>query len=272
MLLCSAVFLLLGTGIFLYPFVSNQRESRLHEKIIRGYENTIISSDKKRIEEEWEKAEEYNQKLRTDYENILNMEKNGVMGYIEIPKIEVKLPIYHGSEEESLEKGVGHLEKTSLPIGGDGTHCVLTGHRGLPSAQLFTRLDELGEQDLIYLRILDHTLAYEVDHIIVVLPEEVETVEVHPEKDYLTLVTCTPYGVNTHRLLVRGKRIEYKEQGEREQKKENYFKQNEKYIITGSLTALLILLMAMEYYLWKRRKYKRVKTSVSADNYRRRIL
>lgn len=255
----SFIFLLLGVGVFLYPVISNYQESRLHEKIIRGYETAVIQADKELMKTEWKKAQEYNQKLRDDYENILNLEGTGVMGYIEIPKIDVRLPIYHGSEEESLKKGVGHIEKTSLPIGGKGTHCVLTGHRGLPSAQLFTRLDELTECDLIYLRMLDETLAYEVDNITVVLPEEVENIRISPEHDYVTLVTCTPYGVNTHRLLVRGRRTEYKEQKMNENVTRDYLAEKKKYILAGFLAGLLILLIGAECYVCKRRKYKRRK-------------
>lgn len=239
--------------------ISNLREMRLHENVIKGYEESVTSINKKRMTDEWKKAEEYNKKIREDYENMLNLDGNGVMGYIEIPKIEVKLPIYHGSEEESLEKGIGHMEKTSLPVGGKGTHCVLTGHRGLPNAQLFTRLDELKEKDLIYISVLDKTLAYEVDQIQVVLPEEMKVAEINPEQDYITLVTCTPYSVNSHRLLVRGCRIEYREKETKQDKTGNLLNQNRKFLLIGSLTGILILLIAMEIYLWNRRKHKRRK-------------
>ena len=145
--------------------------------------------------------------LPDNYLEVLNTD--GIMGRLTIPKIGVDLPIYHGSSEESLQKGVGHIESTSLPIGGEYRHAVLTGHRGLPNAELFTRLDELTVGDTFYIHVLDRTLAYQVDQITTVEPDEMETLRAVPGEDYVTLVTCTPYGVNTHRLLVRGTRVPY---------------------------------------------------------------
>ena len=144
-----------------------------------------------------------------EYEAQLNVAGNGVMGYIEIPSIGCTLPIYHGTDEAVLQIAVGHMEGTSLPVGGEGSHCVLSGHRGLPSAKLFTDLDQVGEGDTFLLHVLDETLAYEVDQVKVVLPEEAGDLEAVRGEDYCTLVTCTPYGINTHRLLVRGSRTEY---------------------------------------------------------------
>ncbi|MCM1544992.1 MAG: class C sortase [Ruminococcus sp.] len=142
-----------------------------------------------------------------EYESMLNVGGNGIMGYVEIPTIDVSLPIYHGTAESVLQIAVGHLEWTSLPVGGEGTHCVISGHRGLPSAKLFTNLDKLGNGDLFMLTVLNETLTYEVNQILIVKPDEVEELEIEKGKDYCTLVTCTPYGINTHRLLVRGHRI-----------------------------------------------------------------
>ena len=149
---------------------------------------------------------------RAEYESLLNVSGSGIIGYIEIPLIGCSLPIYHGTDEAVLQIAVGHIEGTSLPTGGPGTHSVLSGHRGLPSAKLFTDLDKLTVGDNFILRILDETLTYEVDQILIVLPYEMDALEIDPEMDYCTLVTCTPYGINSHRLLVRGHRVENQEE------------------------------------------------------------
>ena len=146
------------------------------------------------------------------YSGLLNVDGSGIMGYIEIPKISVSLPIYHGTGEAVLQVGVGHLDWTSLPTGGEGTHTVLSGHRGLPSAKLFTHLDQMEVGDTFQLRILDEVLTYQVDQILIVLPEETSDLVIQKGKDYCTLITCTPYGINTHRLLVRGQRVETTEE------------------------------------------------------------
>ena len=141
------------------------------------------------------------------YEKLLNVDENGIMGYIQIPSINLSLPIYHGTDDYVLQSGIGHLDWTSLPIGGEGTHCVLSGHRGLPSAKLFTNLDKLVIGDTFMIRVLNEVLTYEVDQILIVDPNDTDELKIVPGKDYCTLVTCTPYGINTHRLLVRGHRI-----------------------------------------------------------------
>ncbi|MGN1267088.1 MAG: class C sortase [Dorea sp.] len=253
----AVIFLLIGIGVFCYPMLSNYRESRLHENVIQGYEESVTSSNRQKVQEEWIKANEYNQKLRNDYSEILNIEENGVMGYIEIPEIDVRLPIYHGSSEKSLEKGVGHIKETAVPVGGKGTHCVLTGHRGIPSAELFTRLDELKEKDQFYIHVLDQILAYEVDQISTVLPEKVEKIQKDSEQDYVTLVTCTPYGVNSHRLLVRGKRTEYVVNGSENHVEKTFIQQNITFIVGGISVGIIALLTAVKWYLWKRRRQKR---------------
>lgn len=218
-----------GSGVFFYPTVSNYFAERQQMAVIREYQAQMEPNGAEDLEAEWEKAEVYNENLSGDpvkdpfvpgsgyalpqnYEEVLNV--GGIMGYVEIPKIDVMLPIYHGSSEEVLEKGVGHIESTALPIGGLYRHSVLTGHRGLPSAELFTRLDELEIGDIFLIHVLDQTLAYEVDQIKTVLPTELEDIQAIPERDLVTLLTCTPYGVNTHRLLVRGSRTEYVPQEE----------------------------------------------------------
>ncbi|GAA6395426.1 hypothetical protein I4300191C4_00830 [Solibaculum mannosilyticum] len=195
-------------------------------EIIHSYQDKVSEFSGQQLAEEWEKAVVYNENLTGDpvhdpfvmgsgyvipenYEETLNLNGDGVMCYLEIPKIGVNLPVYHGASEEVLEKGAGHLEATTLPIGGQGRHSVISAHRGLPSAELFTRLDEMEAGDVFYIHVLDQTLAYEVDQIETILPEELEKLAAEDGKDLVTLLTCTPYAVNTHRLLVRGSRTEY---------------------------------------------------------------
>lgn len=213
-----------GAAVFCYPAVSSWLADKNQAQVVQTYEQTISAEDQASLDEQWALAEEYNETLAGDpvhdpfvpgsgyalpdnYLQVLNTD--GIMGRLTIPKIGVDLPIYHGSSEESLQKGVGHIESTSLPIGGEYRHAVLTGHRGLPNAELFTRLDELTEGDTFYIHVLDRTLAYQVDQITTVEPDELENLRAEPGQDYVTLVTCTPYGVNTHRLLVRGTRVPY---------------------------------------------------------------
>lgn len=157
-----------------------------------------------------------NTEIDERYQSLLNPDGTGMMGYIHIPKINIELPIYHGTSEAVLQAGVGHFWGTSLPVGGESTHTVLTGHRGLPTKTLFTNIDKLEEGDIFYIKVLDETLAYQIDQILTVLPEETDALAIESGKDYATLVTCTPYAINTHRLLVRGYRIPYEEATEQE--------------------------------------------------------
>ena len=218
---------LIGAGIFLYTFVANRIALYRQSKEITVYETAVSEADKGELERQREEAEEYNDNLSGDpvhdpfvlnsgyvlpenYLNVLNLSGDGVMCYIEIPKISVNLPVYHGTDERVLQKGAGHIEGTALPLGGEYRHSILCAHRGLPSAELFTRLDEMGTGDLFYIHVLGEIHAYEVDRVEVVLPEEISGYLVPEEgKDQITLMTCTPYGVNTHRILVRGTRTEY---------------------------------------------------------------
>lgn len=215
-----AVFLA-GLSLLLYPTVSDYWNSFHQTRAIANYTEAVADIDDEAYETLWNEAQAYNQTLigdggryvmtdaqRKHYNELLNISDNGIMGYIEIPSIKCFLPIYHGLDESILQIAVGHMEGTSLPVGGTGTHCVLSGHRGLPSAKLFTNLDRLVEGDTFMLRVLDEVLTYEVDQILIVLPEEMEALEIEEGQDYCTLVTCTPYGVNSHRLLVRGHRID----------------------------------------------------------------
>lgn len=218
-----------GAGIFLYPAVSNYLAERQQKEVIYSYQSEVSGMDQAELDAAWDEAVEYNENLAGDpvhdpfimgsgyvlpdnYEDVLNINGDGVMGYVEIPKIDVYLPIYHGTSEEVLEEGAGHLEMTALPIGGKDRHPVISAHRGLPSAELFTRLDEMETGDRFYIHVLDETLAYEVDQIEVILPEELSLLQPEEDKDLVTLLTCTPYAVNTHRLLVRGTRVPYVEE------------------------------------------------------------
>ena len=214
--------LLAGLSLLLYPSVSDYWNSFHQTRAIATYAEDVANLNQDQYDEIWAAAESYNASLadrvnayllsdaqKEEYQQLLNVSGLGVMGYIEIPSIDCSLPIYHGTEESVLQIAVGHLEWSSLPVGGESTHCVLSGHRGLPSAKLFTDLDKLEEGDCFYLHILDETLAYQVDQIKVVEPEHTEDLEITAGQDYCTLVTCTPYAINTHRMLVRGTRIPY---------------------------------------------------------------
>ena len=205
----------------MYPSVSNYWNSFTQSRAIAGYADKVAALNEDQYTALWEAANKYNQALlerfntylleeeqRAEYEKLLNVSGTGVMGYIEIPDIDCTLPIYHGTEESVLQIAVGHLEWTGLPVGGKSTHCVLSGHSGLPSAELFTNLDKLEEGDLFMLHVLDEILMYEVDQIIIVEPHETDALKIVEGEDYCTLMTCTPYGVNSHRLLVRGHRVE----------------------------------------------------------------
>lgn len=213
--------LLAGALLLLYPTISDYWNSLHQSRAIASYAEQVADLDDNMYEQLWADARAYNETLgsstsrfvMTDeqkkvYDALLNIAGNGVMGYIEIPKIKCNLPIYHGTDESVLQIAIGHVQGSSLPVGGAGTHCVLSGHRGLPRAKLFTDIDQLTEGDVFLLRVLDETLTYEVDQIRTVLPDELDDLAIEEGKDYCTLVTCTPYGINSHRLLVRGHRVE----------------------------------------------------------------
>ena len=210
----------LGLSLLLYPSFSNYWNSIHQSRAITSYESTIAKMREVDYRSYWDAAFEYNKKLYKDqswflteeeeqeYMSLLNVGGTGMMGYVEIPDINVSLPIYHGVDEAVLQVAIGHLSGSSLPVGGASSHCVISGHRGLPSAKLFTNLDELKEGDLFMMRILDETLTYEVDQIRIVEPKDLTNIVIKEGEDLCTLVTCTPYGVNSHRLLVRGHRVE----------------------------------------------------------------
>lgn len=211
---------LAGVSLLLYPTVSDYWNSLHQSRAIARYTEAVAQLDHETYEQLRSDAEEYNKELlqkadryhlseeeEKEYESLLDVSGTGIMGYVEIPAIDCSLPIYHGTDEAVLQIAVGHIAGTSLPVGGTGTHCVISGHRGLPSARLFTNLDQLVEGDTFLLHVLDETLTYEVDQILIVNPQKLKALEIEEDQDYCTLVTCTPYGINTHRLLVRGHRI-----------------------------------------------------------------
>ncbi len=214
------LILLAGFSVMLYPTVSDWWNSRHASQAIANYVDAVADMDEDVKREMLESAAAYNASLSpgvhfklsdeeyAEYESLLDLTGTGIMGYVQIPSIDVNLPVYHGTEESVLQVAVGHIAGSSLPVGGEGSHCVLSGHRGLPTARLFTDLDDMGMGDLFTVSALDEVFTYEVDQIRIVLPEEVDELGIVPGKDFCTLVTCTPYGVNTHRMLVRGHRID----------------------------------------------------------------
>ena len=217
----TVVLLIAGLAVLLYPYASNLLSSRNQEEEIRTYVTVVSSMEEDECERILQEAQEYNEALAAKpqlgelsdeefgrYRDTLRLTGSGVIGYIEIPSIDVSLPIYHGTDDYVLQIGVGHVNWTSLPVGGPDTHAVLSGHRGLPSSRLFTHLDRVAVGDIFTIQVLNQTLTYEVDRILTVLPEETEPLQIVSGEDLCTLVTCTPYGINTHRLLVRGHRIE----------------------------------------------------------------
>ena len=279
--LVICIIFLAGLSLLLYPFVANQWNNYRQKQLISGYEQVV--SEKEAAEgidydAERKKAEDYNEALLPCvlpdsfalaessgvdpvYMNTLNIAGDEMMGSVEIPKINIKIPIYHTTEEEVLNKGAGHLEGSSLPVGGANTHAVISAHRGLPSASLFTDLDQLKEGDHFLLHVLDETLCYEVDKISVVKPEDTSALAVEDGQDLVTLLTCTPYGVNTERLLVRGHRVPYVEEEVKEEKTvlsgsslhTNYLL----WVFVGlSVTALFIFVLYLKEIKLKRRANK----------------
>lgn len=217
--------LLAGLSLLLYPSVSNYWNSFHQSKAIAEHVEQVSELDEAQYNQLWGAAVEYNASLmernndyiqneiqKEQYSSLLDVTGTGVMGYIEIPTIQCTLPIYHGTDDSVLQVAVGHLEWSSLPVGGKSSHCVLSGHRGLPSAKLFSNLDKLSTGDIFELRVLNEVLTYEVDQILIVKPDESDNLRIIEGKDYCTLVTCTPYGVNSHRLLVRGHRVDNTEE------------------------------------------------------------
>lgn len=217
--------LLIGLSLMLYPSFADWWNSFHSSRAIASYVEQVANIDDAQYEELWDAAWDYNQSLlhrpndfllsdeqQEIYKSLLDFSGNGIMGYIEIPMIDVMLPIYHGTKESVLQIAVGHLDWTSLPVGGGGSHCVVSGHRGLPSARLFTDLDKLKIGDVFMLHVLNEILTYEIDQILIVEPRDTDPLLIEPGKDLCTMITCTPYGINSHRMLVRGHRIESQEE------------------------------------------------------------
>lgn len=215
------VILIIGLSLLLYPTFSNWWNSLHQTRVIASYTEQVSDIDNEQYAALWQDAWDYNRMIAQRgrlhtlteeeqllYQSLLDVSGTGIMGYVEIPSINVLLPIYHGTDEAVLQVAVGHLEWTSLPVGGEGSHCVISSHRGLPSARLFTDLDQLVEGDIFTLRVLDEVLTYQIDQIRIVEPHQTEDLQIVENMDYCTLVTCTPYGVNSHRMLVRGHRID----------------------------------------------------------------
>ena len=215
-----AIIFLIGLSVMLSPSFSNYWNSRVQSRAVASYNNDVQKMSKQDYKRMFQEADDYNEELNKidhpfenygeipGYDDILNVSGTGIIGYVTIDRIKTELPIYHGTSEGVLQIGVGHLEGSSFPVGGVGTHTVLSAHRGLPSAKLFSNLDEMEEGDTFQITVLNRVLTYQVDQIHIVEPGDLDDLQVDPEKDYCTLMTCTPYGINTHRLLVRGVRVD----------------------------------------------------------------
>ena len=262
-----ALIFLAGLGFLLYPTVSNLWNRAHQSRAIATYTKQVEKLDDSQNKEMLKAARKYNKSLlkksdhwklskkdKKKYESLLDVSGTGIMGYIEVPKIDCSLPIYHGTDEGALQIAIGHLEGSSLPVGGKSTHCVLSGHRGLPSARLFTDLDQMEEGDVFVLNVLGRKLAYEVDQIKVVLPDEMSDLEIVQGKDLCTLVTCTPYGINTHRLLVRGHRMKYIEETVVRVQKEAEKKETGIWLLAGGGAVFLIIIIIV---VVKRRRKRR---------------
>lgn len=283
------ILFLAGLSLLLYPFVSNEWNTYRQSKLISTYEETVAEQNAAGAidyETKWTEAESYNAALEPyvlpdsfvmaasaqepseEYLSCLNLTGDGMMGYVEIPKINVKLPIFHTTAEDVLQTAAGHLEGSSLPVGGEGTHAVISAHRGLPSAALFTDLDQLQEGDCFLLYVLDDVLCYQVDQISVVEPQDTSGLAAEGDKDLVTLMTCTPYGVNSHRLLVRGSRVEYEEIEDMAVAASAYSGPSVHtnyllWVIVGlSVTAFVILLL----FLFDRRRHRGGTDGGSADH------
>jgi sortase A len=283
-ILLTLIFII-GAGIFAYPTISNQWNKYHQSAAIASYEQQVESTSEEDFTQAWNDAEAYNASItentfssdafadeeknlrETPYWNVLNLSDTGIMGYISIPEINQKLPIYHGTSDSVLQIGAGHLSGTKLPIGGSGNHSVIAAHRGLPSAKLFSDLDKLQIGDKFYIHILNETLAYEVDQILPMVDKDdtealssaLQNVE---GEDYVTLFTCTPYGINSHRLLVRGTRVEYHGEDEAKVSDETMLESIQEYYMLYALLVIAVILLIfaiVKVKKWKKRKAKEAK-------------
>lgn len=274
---CAVLAFLLALGITIYPPISTAYNQKHQSQIHTQYQQQIEAADDAEIQTMLEAAAAYNEALIpgvqngqsftidslqaafVDYVNQLNPVDSGIMGYVEVPTLNVTLPIYHGTEDASLEIGAGHLLGSSLPVGGEGTHSIITGHSGMASQKMFSDLDQLETGDVFYLNVLGETLAYQVDQVKTVLPHETSDLQIVPGEDYCTLVTCTPFGVNSHRLLVRGTRIPYaeavayeEEVQETEEADSTWEQEYFKGLAIGVAIVVIILVIALiAYYIWR---------------------
>lgn len=278
-IICFIIVILLGAGAAAYPLIASINNEHTQSLVQTDYEEKLQQLDTSEIDAALAAAREYNKtistvqiedvdKIKADlppYEDLLNLANNGIMGYIMIPAINIDLPIYHGTTGAAMEKGAGHMEGTSLPVGGIGTHAVISAHSGMASAKLFTDLDKLKLGDMFFFTVCNQKLAYEVDNIAVVEPTDIDLIRIDTQQDYVTLLTCTPYGVNTHRLLVRGHRVEMAEEAiaevEEKAKPEGstWIEKYEQGILIGIAIFLGLLLIALLVYFIKRRKDKKEK-------------
>jgi sortase A len=278
---------LVGLGIYLYPTVSDLWNKYRNEQLINHYSESVSDLGEDEKAAIWAEAKAYNAQhtenvivdafneddeyvLSHPYDTMLDPNGDGLMGDIEIPKLNLKLAIYHGLGTDVLEKGIGHVEGTSLPIGGESSHAVLAGHRGLPTAKLFTDLDQMELGDIFLIHVMDKTLAYKVDQIKTVLPEETEDLDIIPGEDHVTLVTCTPYGVNTHRLLVRGIRTEYTEEIQEQEKAINIEEVNP-LILLAIGAAVFDIILILIIVITNRRDKKRLEEEAEEDRKREEL-
>lgn len=275
------LIILIGIGLAMYPWISNYLYEKSADSQVITYQEKTDSMKDEDLEEMLKQAEEYNRILsqsqveltdpfvadqealdeKLEYKSLLNIDNSGMIGYIEIPAISVNLPIFHGTQASTLEKGIGHLEGSSLPVGGNSTHSILTGHTGLNSAKLFTDLTELSENDLFFIYVAGRNLAYKVCEINVVKPEDISKLMIQSGRDLVTLVTCTPYGVNTHRLLVTGERTDYnedvKDQAEKQAKNtDSQWMRTYRNAIIVSLIIAFVILFLLNLFQKRRRKKK----------------
>lgn len=273
------IFFCIGLLLAGYPFLSNYLMSKNQESEINKHQSAVDDLTDEMIEQAFKEAEIYNNNMQgqvvltdpfdpgiheeedAEYESLLNINGDSIMAGVEIPRINVKLPVYHGTSDETLLKGSGHLQKTSLPIGGKGTHAVLTGHTGLSNARLFTDLEQMEKGDVFLIYVLNRVLAYEVDQVKVVEPADTSDLKIISDEDYVTLMTCTPYGINTHRLLVRGVRIPYEQAEEIIEQtvpaKSRWMQEYKRALLAGAIVSLFVLLIFIIIKLWiKKHKVK----------------
>lgn len=268
--------LLAGLAFILYPTVANLWNTMHHSQMVSHFLNNVSTLKQEEYDRIISDARNYNDKMAktgirkyvlsedelNKYEGLLNINGDGMMGYLDIPSINVKIPVYHGSDEAVLQFAAGHIEWSSLPVGGKGSHTVISGHRGVPSAKLLSNIDQLKIGEYFILHILNETYTYQVDDIKIVLPKEIEQIQIDPQMDYTTLVTCTPYGINTHRLLVRGHRVSNLTDEEYSQEKEK----NNSYLFIVFAVAIITVVIVLCVILLIRRKKKRGEKYVKNQN------